>query len=165
MVAPEPDGIRPGEEGSWQLGNGGPRPGIDFDTTAAGSPKNPGSQVFAGFQPANAVDRFRNSLSVYAELESDVTEQLLLSAAGRFETYSDFGETVNGKLAGRFKITDKIAIRAAASTGFRAPSLHQLWFNNVSIQFVIDPALPEKYKSVTLSYTFFDVTADKYRNN
>src|SRR3989454_8957838 len=43
---------------------------------------------------------------------------------------------INGKLAGRYEIVPDVAVRAAVSTGFRAPSLQQLWFNNVSTQFV-----------------------------
>ncbi|WP_457654195.1 TonB-dependent receptor [Rhodocaloribacter sp.] len=130
--------IDAGQFESYSLGNGGDRPGIDFDTTSTGSPKNPGSQVFPGFQPSNEVDRYRYSFSVYGDLEADVSEQLLVDLAGRFESFSDFGETINGKLAARYKITDKFALRGAVSTGFRAPSLHQIWFNNVSIQFVLN---------------------------
>ncbi len=131
--------ISAGEDASWQLGNGGSRPGIDFDTTATGAPKNPGSQVFAGFQPDNEVNRFRNSISAYAGFESQITDALLIDVGGRFENYSDFGNRVIGKLATRLELTPQFALRGAVSTGFRAPSLHQVWFNNVSIQFVIDP--------------------------
>src|SRR5207237_10898389 len=56
--------------------------------------------------------------------------------AGRYENYSDFGGTVNGKLATRLAVTRGVALRAAASTGFRAPSLHQAWYNSVTTQFV-----------------------------
>ncbi len=129
-----------GEEASWQLGNGGDRPGIDFDTTSTGAPKNPGSQVFPGFQPSNEVNRYRNSIAVYAGLESNVTDRFMLDVGGRFENYSDFGSTVNGKVAARFEVAPNFALRGAVSTGFRAPSLHQVWFNNVSIQFLLDPA-------------------------
>ncbi len=51
--------IEAGQFESYSLGNGGDRPVIDFDLQPNGSPKNPGSQVFPGFQPSNAVDRFR----------------------------------------------------------------------------------------------------------
>lgn len=135
--------IEAGEDASWQLGNGGNRPGIDFDTTSTGAPKEPGSQVFPGFQPSNEVNRFRNSIGVYAGLESELTDRLLVDLGGRFENYSDFGNTVIGKLAARYRIVPEFALRGAVSTGFRAPSLHQVWFNNVSIQFLLDPATGE----------------------
>lgn len=130
--------IEAGEDASWQLGNGGSRPGVDFDTTSTGAPKESGSQVFPGFQPSNQVDRTRNSLGVYAGFESQVSERVLLDVGGRLEHYSDFGGTVNGKVATRFQVVPALALRAAASTGFRAPSLAQVWFNNVSNQFGID---------------------------
>ena len=130
--------IEAGQFESYSLGNGGDRPGIDFALQPNGSPKNPGSQVFPGFQPSNEVDRFRYSYSAYADLEAEFSDQFLVNAAGRFETYSDFGETINAKLAGRYEFADNFALRGGVSTGFRAPSLHQLWFNNVSIQFVLD---------------------------
>ena len=130
--------IDAGEEASWQLGNGGSRPGIDFDTTSAGRPKESGAQVFPGFQPSNELDRSRNSLGVYAGLESQATDRFLVDVAGRFESYSDFGRTFNGKVAARLELAPSIALRGAASTGFRAPSLAQVWFNNVSNQFTID---------------------------
>src|SRR5207247_2586690 len=82
----------------------GTRKGIDYDTTSTGGAKQPGSQGFPGFQPGNQVDRSRTSLGVYAGLESQLTARLLVDAGGRYETYSDFGSTINGKLAGRYDI-------------------------------------------------------------
>lgn len=101
-----------------------------------GSARPGGSQVFPGFSPANEVSALRNSVAAYADLELDVTEEFLLSVALRAENYSDFGSTLNWKLTGRYKVSDDIAFRAAASTGFRAPSLHQLNFNSTSTIFV-----------------------------
>jgi iron complex outermembrane receptor protein len=140
-----------GEDASWQLGNGGDVPGVDFDTTSSGAPKDPGSQVFAGFQPTNEVDRLRNNISVYAGLETEFSDNFLVDIGGRFENYSDFGSTVNGKIATRVGFGKKFALRGAASTGFRAPSLNQLWFNNVSIQFLIDPVTGELEPSRVLT--------------
>jgi iron complex outermembrane receptor protein len=58
----------------------------------------------------------------------------MVAGALRYENYSDFGGTTNYKLATRYKLTDNINLRGAISTGFRAPSLHQIYFN--STQFV-----------------------------
>ena len=132
--------IEPGQFESYSLGNGGPIPGIDFALQPSGSPKNSGSQVFPGFQPANEVDRYRYSVSGYADLEADVSDQLLVTGALRYENYSDFGSAYTGKVAGRYSVSEQIAFRGAFSTGLRAPSLHQVWFNNVSIQFVLNDA-------------------------
>ena len=99
-------------------------------TVAAG----PGSQVFPGYQPSDATDRSRDNGSVYADFEAE-KGRLLFGLAGRFESFSDFGSTINGKASARLQITDNIALRGAASTGFRAPSLHQRYFQNTSTQF------------------------------
>ncbi|MGZ9735727.1 TonB-dependent receptor [Flavobacterium sp. GNP002] len=101
-----------------------------------GSARPNGSQVFPGFRPANAIDKDRNSVAVYTDLELDVTDKWLVNGAVRFENYSDFGNTTNFKLATRYKLTDNINLRGAISTGFRAPSLHQIYFNSTATQFV-----------------------------
>jgi iron complex outermembrane recepter protein len=97
-----------------------------------GDPANPGlaagAQVFPGFRPSNAGANGRNSKAAYAEIDADISDTLNISAAGRFEDFSDFGSTWNGKVAGRFEPIDGLALRGAISNGFRAPSLHQQFF-------------------------------------
>ncbi|MEP0264594.1 TonB-dependent receptor [Dokdonia sp.] len=88
-----------------------------------------GSQGFPGYSPSNEVDRNRSNFSLYADGELDITDNFLLAAAARFENYSDFGSTINGKVAARVKASDNFNIRGSASTGFRAPSLAQVYFN------------------------------------
>jgi iron complex outermembrane receptor protein len=106
------------------------------DSYATGDPtKVPGSQVFPGYQAETS--EYRNSVGTYVGLESELTERVLLDVAGRFEHYSDFGSTLTGKVAARAELTDKIAVRAAVSNGFRAPSLHQIWLEAVSTQFEV----------------------------
>ncbi len=100
-----------------------------------GSARPGGSQVFPGFSPANEVSRNRSSVAGYLDLEADVTQKVLLGAALRYENYSDFGSTFNVKGVARVRATDNITLRAAANTGFRAPSLHQLNFNSTSTIF------------------------------
>ncbi len=101
---------------------------ISTDPVSGGT--RPGaSQGFPGYSPANEVDRSRSNLSVYADAELDITDNFLIAVAGRFEDYSDFGSTINGKLATRIKLSDAINLRGSVSTGFRAPSLVQVYFN------------------------------------
>ncbi|NOY47493.1 MAG: TonB-dependent receptor [Chlorobi bacterium] len=95
-----------------------------------------GSQVFPGYRPENEVDQSRNSYAGYIDLEADLSEAFLLTAAFRYENYSDFGDTANWKIATRIKASDNFAIRASASTGFRAPDLHQIYFNATSTLFI-----------------------------
>jgi len=129
--------IDAGDDASWQLGDG---MGNFFTRLDGTTPRNPGSQVFQGFSPLNEVDRTRNSISAYAGFESQVNDQVTLDVGGRFENYTDFGSVFTGKAATRVALSPTSAFRAAISTGFRAPSLHQAWFNNVSTQFVFDGA-------------------------
>ncbi|HEX7419123.1 MAG TPA: TonB-dependent receptor [Thermoanaerobaculia bacterium] len=96
----------------------------------------PGSQVFPGFRPSNSVDTTRNSKAVYVDTEGDVLSKLRLGLAGRYENFSDFGSTTNGKVTLRYSPFQPLIFRAAASTGFRAPSLGQSWFSAVSTNFV-----------------------------
>ncbi|KPL49418.1 ligand-gated channel [Xanthomonas axonopodis] len=96
----------------------------------------PGAQVFPGFKPTDAGYYNRNSHSFYADLETDLTEKFSAGLAGRYEKYSDFGDTATGKLSLRYAFTDKVAVRATASTGFRAPSLQQQNFQSIATQFL-----------------------------
>ncbi|MCF8714961.1 TonB-dependent receptor [Joostella atrarenae] len=107
------------------------QPPVDF----FGNSRPGGSQVFPGFRPENEVSRERSSIAGYVDLEADITEKLLLTFATRFENYSDFGSTINFKLSSLYKLNDNFNLRGAASTGFRAPSLHQLNFNSTSTIF------------------------------
>ncbi|MFZ6656334.1 TonB-dependent receptor plug domain-containing protein [Undibacterium sp. TJN19] len=84
-----------------------------------------GAQGFSGFQPSNTGSFNRHSASIYANIEAELTKQLSASFALRHENYSDFGSVTSGKLSGRFEFTKEFALRAAASNGFRAPSLAQ----------------------------------------
>lgn len=95
-----------------------------------------GAQSFPGFSPLNQVNEDRNSVGIYADVEADITDKFLVGIAGRYEDYSDFGNTINGKLSARYKFLDNLAIRGAISSGFRAPSLHQQYFNNIATDVV-----------------------------
>jgi len=95
-----------------------------------------GSQGFTGFTPESAVDESRDNLGVYVEAENQLTTDLMWGAAIRHEDYSDFGNNTSWKLSGRYDLTDRVAVRGAINTGFRAPSVQQLYFTNISTLFV-----------------------------
>jgi iron complex outermembrane receptor protein len=90
-----------------------------------------GSQVFSGFSPSDVTDGHRNNFGIYADAETDLTPQILANVAGRFETYSDFGERLTGKAALRFQPSQRLTLRAAVGTGFRAPGLSQSLYSKV----------------------------------
>ena len=94
-----------------------------------------GAQVFPGLRPSNALQESRSNVGVYTDVELNLTDDLFTDIAVRYEHYSDFGKTFNWKIASRWSVMPTIAIRAALSTGFRAPSLHQRYYNSTSTMF------------------------------
>ncbi|WP_232846945.1 TonB-dependent receptor plug domain-containing protein [Shewanella nanhaiensis] len=126
--------VTPGEEYSYR----------DYDTDAMGqslyaTDRSAGTQGFGGIGPVSEVDETRDVFSFYAELEADITDDLLVSGAARYDDYEGFGDSTNFKLAANWSVTDEISLRSAVSTGFRAPSMQQLYFNNISTQFINNP--------------------------
>jgi len=91
-----------------------------------------GANGFPGYSPAFSEKYTRDSYAVYGDLSADVSENLFLQAAVRFEDYSDFGNEIVGKIAGRYRINSAIAIRGSFGTGFRAPTPGQQGTTNVS---------------------------------
>lgn len=110
---------------------------ISIDTTF----RPGGSQGFPGFQPGNELKESRSNFGYYIDLELDVSKKFVLSAAGRIEHYSDFGNTTIGKFASRYKISDNFSLRGSVSSGFRAPSLAQLYFNSTFTDIVAGQAI------------------------
>ena len=105
---------------------------------AAGTdgPPVPFAQGFPGFSPEDVNDLSRNNFNVYAELGWDPTDRLFLGAALRYEDYDDSaGEEVIGKISARYALSEALALRASANTGFRAPSVQQLGFRGSRGQF------------------------------
>jgi len=111
-------------------------PDSSVPTDFFGSTRPGGIQVFPGFKPSNEVDAYRNSIATYFDLEADFSESFRATAAVRYENFSDFGGTLNGKVSFLAKVSDNINIRGSGQTGFRAPSLHQIHFNSTSTIFV-----------------------------
>ncbi len=107
-------------------------PNSDRATDFFGNILGGNSQGFGGFNPANNVSEDRNSFAVYGESEINFTDWLLLDGALRYEHYSDFGSTVNFKLASLIRLAEHLNFRMAGSTGFRAPSLAQTYYNTTS---------------------------------
>lgn len=102
----------------------------------SGSYYKSGSSGLAGFRDADAGEWSRDSYAGYIDVEADITDKLSSSLAYRYEHYDDFGETNNGAFSLRYAFSPAIAIRANASTGFRAPSLAQQYYTQTSSQLV-----------------------------
>ena len=96
-----------------------------------------GPDSFSGTDPRNAGKFNRYNFGGYADFAMDFTEDFLVNATGRIENYSDFGSAFVWKLSSRYKMADdKVTLRASASTGFRAPSLHQIYTQKAQYSFV-----------------------------
>ena len=95
-----------------------------------------GAQGFPGIPENSATDENRHSWSAYAELDTDIAPGVTTTLAGRYERYSDFGSTWNGKFAARWEPVQGYAVRGSLSNGFRAPSLHQQFFTTTSTNFI-----------------------------
>lgn len=91
-----------------------------------------GAYGFPGIPPESALTGSRNSKAGYLDIETDLTDQLTLGAAGRYEDFSDFGSNFSYKFSGRYEISDAIAVRATYNTGFHAPAPGQQFFTKVS---------------------------------
>jgi iron complex outermembrane receptor protein len=81
-----------------------------------------GSSGFRGITTDDAGEFTRDNVAIYADIEHDLSEALLLQYAIRYENFSDFGPTTNAKVAFRYRASDAIALRGAVSTGFHAPT-------------------------------------------
>jgi iron complex outermembrane receptor protein len=95
-----------------------------------------GAQVFPGFRPSDESNTSRSALGVFADLEANLTDKLLASVAVRGEHYTDFGNSLAGKLSSRYDFTKQFALRASLQNGFRAPSPQQQNFTTTSTNFI-----------------------------
>jgi iron complex outermembrane recepter protein len=163
-------------------------PGSYIDADGVGFGGNAGSQGFPGFQLGDETDKSRNSRALYVDVETDLNKSLKLQTALRYENFSDFGSTITGKVAAGYRVDPQLLLRASASTGFRAPSLQQVYFSSTFTDFIsgepmdvvlapnggaianaagIPKLKEEKSKSATLGFTWspsdaLAVTADLY---
>ncbi len=147
-----------------------------------------GSNGFPGFQPGDAGDNTVSAFAAYFDVETDLSDAVLVNGAVRYENYDEFGDTFDGKGAIRFQLTDSFALRASASTGFRVPTAGQANLRNVTTEFNMGaladiatlpptnpvaiqkgarPLTPETSTNLTLGAVFpvgpTDVTLDYYR--
>jgi iron complex outermembrane recepter protein len=149
-----------------------------------------GADSFQGNRPENSGKFNRYNLGGYIDLAYDITKDFLVNGTVRYENYSDFGDATVWKISSRYKLwDDKITIRGSVSTGFRAPSLHQIYTQKSQSSFVAGQGIvvsglinnvssearkngvpklgPEKSTNFTLGFGFkpnqsFNLTLDYY---
>ncbi|MGH1372039.1 MAG: TonB-dependent receptor plug domain-containing protein [Cellvibrionaceae bacterium] len=96
-----------------------------------------GIQVFPGYTPDNEINTHRNSQAFYINAEWDITEKLQSAAAVRYENFDELGDNVTFKVSSSYQLTPSTRIRSGLNTGFRAPSLQQQFYSDISNQFVL----------------------------
>ena len=146
-----------------------------------------GSNGFPGFQPGDAGDNTVSAFAAYFDVETDLSDTVLVNGAVRYENYDEFGDTFDGKGAIRLQLADNFALRASASTGFRVPTAGQANLRNVTTEFNMgrladiatlpptnpvaiqkgaQPLTPETSTNLTLGAVFglgpADITLDYY---
>jgi len=136
-----------GDKASWFAG---PASGPNLSTFAAtaegialglegGRGLNVGSDGFGGFSPDSYFNASRSNYAAYVDLEADVNEAFNIAVAGRYEDFTDFGDTFSWKVATRYQIVeDLLGFRGAASTGFHAPTVAQIGNTQVRTGFRAD---------------------------
>lgn len=97
-----------------------------------------GIQGFPGISPKGKIDEKRDVLSLYIETSIDLSDSLLMKLAARHDGYNSFASTSNFKVSANWQLFSDLRLRGAFNTGFRAPSMQQLFFNNLSTQFLVD---------------------------
>ena len=160
---------------------------IDTEYNLAAQGFGIGSNGFPGFQPGDAGENSVRAMAAYLDLESNVSERVLLGGALRYENYDEFGNTLDGKVAARLQLADAFAVRGAISTGFRVPTAGQANLRNVTTEFNMGeladiatlpptnpvavqkgalPLTPETSTNITVGAVFelgpIDVTVDYY---
>ena len=122
-----------GEESSWKR----------YDDK--GIRANGGAQNLPGVRPENVVQASRTNFGIYGDMEVNVTNSWLIATALRYENYSDFGGTLIGKIASRIIATDALSFRGSFSSGFRAPSLAQVYYGSIINDLITDENGDEQY--------------------
>ena len=122
--------IDAGEANSWYID-----PNLEHGLASPSQQFGVGSNGFPGFQPGDEGDNSISATAAYIDLESNLTDRLLVGAALRYEDYDLFGDTLDGKLVGRIQVSDNFAVRASYSTGFRVPTAGQANLRNVTTEF------------------------------
>ncbi|HEY9514135.1 MAG TPA: TonB-dependent receptor, partial [Gemmatimonadaceae bacterium] len=141
-------GIQAGDDASWMDGHV-----AILDGPNAGKVAATGSQVFPGFRPTDEQDASRNNVAAYVDFAGNPTEKLLIDVAGRVEHYTDFGNTVTGKIAMHYEPVKGYALRGSLSNGFRAPSLGQEYFSTTSTNFIVENGVSTPFDIRTFPVT------------
>ena len=115
-----------GEVASWEAGDYAFQNVNGSNTYSDGTTPLPnlsiGAHGFAGFSPEQAGLWSRKNIAIYGDVEADITDAFTAGLAVRYEDFDSFGDVVNYKISGRYRLTDSLTVRSSYNTGFRAPT-------------------------------------------
>lgn len=100
-----------------------------------------GANSYAGNSKFDAGSFTRSNYGFYGGSIVDVSKEFVIDATGRYEKYSDFGKAFVGKLSGKYNFDEMFTLRSSVSSGFRAPSLHQIYTSKTQYSFVPGQAI------------------------
>ena len=144
--------IESGDKDGWCVDDAGECDGQRKEHGLAAQGFSVGGQAYPAIRPENEVEAERGSFGAYLDLEADVIEQVLFTAAGRFEHHEGIGESLDGKLAARWSLLeDYLALRGSIGTGFRAPTVGQANYRDTTYNF--DPETNQLVETPTLPGT------------
>ncbi len=148
-----------------------------------------GPDSFAGNDPRNSGSFNRYNFGGYFDLALDLSDAFFVNGTVRYENYSDFGSKAVWKVSTRYKVSEAFTLRGSASTGFRAPNLHQIFTQKAQFSFIpgqgiqvgglvnnvsrearllgLDPLKPEESTNITVGLGYkpnynFSLTVDYY---
>jgi iron complex outermembrane receptor protein len=125
------DGKISGE--AWKLPSGPMMYAAGFNWVKQSYESNPSPAMTSGDiaglgGAAAALDVDRDVFALYGELNIPIVKTVEATVAGRWDDYSDFGGTFNYFATVRWQPAKELVLRAAYGTGFRAPSLQDLYY-------------------------------------
>ncbi len=128
--------IESGDKNGWCSDDSGECDGQRKERGLAAQGFSVGGQAYPAIRPEHAVEAERGSFGAYLDLDADVIQNILLTAAGRFEHHEGIGESLDGKLATRWSLLeDYLALRGSIGTGFRAPTVGQANYRDTTYNF------------------------------
>ena len=107
---------------SYSIGTGSP------DSTAGS-----GSDALSGTNKGNAGNYSRDVVAGYLDISTHLTKHWQVDLAGRYEHYTDVGDTQTGKVAMRYDVSSRLSFRATISNGFHAPTLAQMHYSSLPV--------------------------------
>jgi len=91
-----------------------------------------GPQGQSGLNPLSLTRANRDVTAGYVGLSTRLLRNWQFDLAGRYEHYTDSGDTETGKVSTRYDVNKYFSVRGGISNGFRAPTLAEQYYTSLS---------------------------------